>query len=67
MIFPDHLPKPYTSVLSLNHSSLLNGKSLLLSHSTGNDIKGTQAKYWMQKVLRVSVSSAPDLSLMEYP
>jgi len=50
MIFPDHLPKPYTSVLSLNHSRLLDGKSLLLSHSTGNDIRGAQAKCWMQKV-----------------
>lgn len=67
MIFPDHIPKPYSSVLSVNHSSLFDGKILLLSHISGNDIKDTQAKYWMQKVLRVSVTSAPDLSLMGCP
>lgn len=51
MIFPDDLPKLYSSVLSLNRSSLFDGKSLLLSHISGNDIKDTQAKYWKQKVL----------------
>ncbi len=64
MIFPDHIPKPYSSVLSVNHSSLFDGKILLLSHISGNDIKDTQAKYWRQKVLRVSVTITPDLSLM---